>query len=382
MSEDNVVPTSQKGSFTTFLKTIASTTADLSTLSCPAFLLEGISVLEHTTSYMMVPELLFNINKESDPVARMRAVVAWWITNVYQSYGAPFAGGSSVKKPYNPVLGEQFHCTWPKGGPVESEVHLEAEQVSHHPPVSAFYLECPEQRLCVNGSIFSGARFRGTSVRVRIYGHVVLRLQDHDDEYRLTYPEADLRGLFTGQLFAELSGMATITSKSGYSATINYLPKPWFHGSYHMINGFVSPSSSHNVDNALFHISGKWVGRVMWNEAGSKTQNLLLDVDTLVNTNPTVPPLEEQGELESQKIWAPVTAALRVQDYSTALAEKNTIEEHQRALRRQREADGTPFQAVHFDNITDMSQLIPENDICEETGTVISYYWQHKRMLQ
>ena len=51
----------------------------------------------------------------------MLAVVAWWINNQWHSYGSPFSGGRAVKKPYNPILGEQFTCHWedPEGGKTE-----------------------------------------------------------------------------------------------------------------------------------------------------------------------------------------------------------------------------------------------------------------------
>ena len=42
-----------------------------------------------------------------------------------------------VKKPYNPILGEVFQCQYDWGD--AGKTLYVAEQVSHHPPVSAFY---------------------------------------------------------------------------------------------------------------------------------------------------------------------------------------------------------------------------------------------------
>ena len=39
------------------------------------------------------------------------------------------------KKPYNPILGEQYFAQW-TGDEETGDIVLEAEQVSHHPPVS------------------------------------------------------------------------------------------------------------------------------------------------------------------------------------------------------------------------------------------------------
>jgi len=44
-----------------------------------------------------------------------------------------------VKKPYNPILGEFFRCRYdyPNG----TTAYYIAEQVSHHPPISAWSVE-------------------------------------------------------------------------------------------------------------------------------------------------------------------------------------------------------------------------------------------------
>lgn len=49
----------------------------------------------------------------------------------------PHIQGSLAKKPYNPIIGETFHCSWDVGGEngnQASRMLYVAEQVSHHPP--------------------------------------------------------------------------------------------------------------------------------------------------------------------------------------------------------------------------------------------------------
>lgn len=82
--------------------------------------------------------------------------------------------GSIAKKPYNPILGEVFRCYWDLSSTKtttnndSSIVHMNnndsplpwaktsdlifiAEQVSHHPPISAFYAENIEKRIMCCG---------------------------------------------------------------------------------------------------------------------------------------------------------------------------------------------------------------------------------------
>lgn len=46
--------------------------------------------------------------------------------------------GSLPKKPYNPIIGETFHCSWDvsdrEGSETSHKLVYTAEQVSHHPP--------------------------------------------------------------------------------------------------------------------------------------------------------------------------------------------------------------------------------------------------------
>ena len=53
-----------------------------------------------------------------------------------------------MQKPFNPILGETFQC-YLKGIP------LYYEQISHHPPISSYFMECPEFKLYGNMLAFA-----------------------------------------------------------------------------------------------------------------------------------------------------------------------------------------------------------------------------------
>lgn len=88
-----------------------------------------------------------------------------------------------------------------------------AEQVSHHPPskswwwwwwllqwqeilirftffypVSAFYAECYNKRISINGYIWTKSKFLGLSVGVHMIGQAVISVLDHDEDYVVTFP--------------------------------------------------------------------------------------------------------------------------------------------------------------------------------------------------
>jgi len=93
---------------------------------------------------------------EDDPYLRMKSIVRWYLSGFYKK-------PKGLKKPYNPVLGETFRCMWmhPNG----SKTFYIAEQVSHHPPVSAFYVSNKKDGFVISASITAKSKFYGKRMR-------------------------------------------------------------------------------------------------------------------------------------------------------------------------------------------------------------------------
>lgn len=93
-------------------------------------------------------------------------------------------GGGS----YNPVLGEFFRCRYDyPNGTVGFYI---AEQVSHHPPVSAFYYASPDNQLEIWGELRPKSKFLGNSAATIMEGtsNLVLKDREEDGIYRITMP--------------------------------------------------------------------------------------------------------------------------------------------------------------------------------------------------
>ncbi len=67
----------------------------------------------------------------------------------------------SQKKPFNPILGETYQ------GSLYDGTRLYMEQISHHPPISAWDLEAPDAAWRFTGVSEGTASFGGNSVRGR-----------------------------------------------------------------------------------------------------------------------------------------------------------------------------------------------------------------------
>lgn len=149
----------------------------------PTFILEKRSLLEMYADFMSHPDLFVTITDGSTPEDRMVRFVEYYLTSFHEG-----RKGAIAKKPYNPIIGETFHCSWkvPRqpedskepstGSPNPTspqdpyQVRFVAEQVSHHPPVSGFYAECQERRMCVNTHVWTKSKFMGMSIGVSMIG--------------------------------------------------------------------------------------------------------------------------------------------------------------------------------------------------------------------
>lgn len=85
-----------------------------------------------------------------------------------------------VKKPYNPVLGEFFRCRYEYAD--GSHGYYIAEQVSHHPPISAFFYISPANKVSILGELRPKSKFLGNSVSTQMEGENRVRLLDKPED--------------------------------------------------------------------------------------------------------------------------------------------------------------------------------------------------------
>lgn len=54
--------------------------------------------------------------------------------------------------------------------------------------VSAFYAECQNKKISLDGYIWTKSKFLGLSIGVHMVGQAVISLLDHEEEYKITFP--------------------------------------------------------------------------------------------------------------------------------------------------------------------------------------------------
>ncbi|KAI0809019.1 Oxysterol-binding protein [Irpex lacteus] len=333
--DDTSILDEQEGSIISSLISQLRVGMDLHKVTFPTFVLEPRSMLERITDFMSHPDLIFGA--ENCPEAEERFI------RVLQYYLAGWhIKPKGVKKPYNPILGEFFRCRYDYSN--GSKGFYIAEQVSHHPPVSAFYYISPANKLCILGELRPKSKFLGNSVSTTMEGEnrVLLMGRPEDGEYVISMPNMYARGILWGKMVLELGDTCTARNERlGLSAEMQFKTKGYFTGAYNQIAGKIRKTTT-NTD--LGEISGKWSG-VMEYKPTKGDKRVLFDVvkDGSKIAPKFVPPEDEQEPNESRRLWSKLTQAIQLKDMDAATEAKTAVEESQRELRRQREESGEEY---------------------------------------
>ncbi|XP_051546708.1 oxysterol-binding protein-related protein 8-like isoform X2 [Myxocyprinus asiaticus] len=302
---------------------------DLSKVVLPTFILEPRSFLDKLSDYYYHADFLSEAAVEENAYNRLKKVVKWYISGFYKK-------PKGLKKPYNPIIGETFRCVW-LHNKTNSKTFYIAEQVSHHPPVSAFYVSNRKDGFCLSGSILAKSKFYGNSLSAILDGEARLTFLNRGEDYVMNMPYAHCKGILYGTMTLELGGQITIAcEKTGYSAQLEFKLKP-FLGSSDSVNQIsgkiklgkeVLATLEGHWDSEIF-INDKKTGEVemFWNPTPELRQSRL--------TCCTVPS-EEQGKFESERLWQHVTRAINNKDQTEATNEKFILEEAQRKAARER----------------------------------------------
>ncbi|XP_053928348.1 oxysterol-binding protein-related protein 9 isoform X4 [Cuculus canorus] len=329
---------------------------DLTKVVLPTFILERRSLLEMYADFFAHPDLFVSISDQKDPKERMVQVVKWYLSAFHAG-----RKGSVAKKPYNPILGEIFRCHWVlpgtegdddmepvSEGPVpwvsKSCVTFVAEQVSHHPPISAFYAECFNKRIQFNAHIWTKSKFLGMSIGVHNIGQGCVTCLDYDEHYILTFPNGYGRSILTVP-WIELGGECSINcSKTGYNASIVFHTKPFYGGKKHRITAEIF---SPNDKKPFCSIEGEWNG-VMYAKYTTGENAVFIDTKKMPTIKKKVRKLEDQDDFESRCLWKDVTYNLKIRDIDAATAAKHALEERQRAEARARKENETSWETRLF----------------------------------
>ncbi|KER28680.1 hypothetical protein T265_04550 [Opisthorchis viverrini] len=348
-----------QGSVITHLLSQLRIGMDLTRITLPTFILERRSTLEMYADFLAHADLWAAIPDAPTAKERMVACLRWYLSAFHAGRRSSLA-----KKPYNPVLGEIFRCYWSlptpsksstdkdsglhKSGPVpwaeQNSVVFLAEQVSHHPPVSAFYAEHIGKRISLDGHLWTKSKFLGLSIAVEMVGSAVISLLNLDEEYVVTFPCGYGRNILTVP-WIELGGKTSIIcAKSGYVANIDFKTKPFYNGKKDLIRAEVLGP---NERKPLIVVEGEWNNKMVAKWADGTTETFV-DTKSIPVLRKQVLPRTAQSENESRRLWEQVTRNLKSGDIDAATDAKFRLEQKQRDLARHRQENKIQWIPEYF----------------------------------
>ena len=142
-----------------------------------------------------------------------------------------------------------FYGYWPATA-TRPRTNLVVEQVSHHPPITAYYITVPEKGLTLTGHSAQKTSFSGMcsifahfttvclielvlagSIIVKQIGHAVLNVKlpsGQTEQFLITLPRLRIDGLWYGSPYIELTDTSYIQSSSGWLSTVSLSVLPFY----------------------------------------------------------------------------------------------------------------------------------------------------------
>ncbi|KAL7394046.1 hypothetical protein ABVT39_019791 [Epinephelus coioides] len=317
---------------------------DLSKVTMPVQLNEPLNTLQRLCEELEYSELLDRAANTHDPFERMVYIA----TFVVSGYASSFyrTGG----KPFNPVLGETYECDRPDKG-----LRFVAEQVSHHPPISACHAE--SKNFIYWQDVRCKNKFWGKSMEIVPIGTTHVTLPGFGDHYEWNKVTSCIHNILSGQRWIEHYGEISIrnTSSDICQCKITFIKAKYWNSSVNEVEGAITDSKG-KVVHRLF---GKWQEAVFCGDPPSATciwraNTMPLDHEQYFGFTKFAIELNELDP--SMKLLLPPTdTRLRVDqrlleegNFEAAEEQKQRIEQLQRERRRVMEENNLTHQPKFF----------------------------------
>ncbi|CAN6471768.1 unnamed protein product [Victoria cruziana] len=331
-----------------------------SMVTLPVIIFEPMTMLQKMAELMEYSSLLDQADECEDPYMRLVYASSWAIS-VYFAYQRTW-------KPFNPILGETYEMV-NHGG-----ITFLAEQVSHHPPMSAGHAENEHFTYDVTSKLKT--KFLGNSLDVYPVGRTRVTLKRSGVILDLVPPPTKVNNLIFGRTWVDSPGEMIMTNLTTGDKTVLYFqPCGWFGAGRYEVDGYVYNSE----EEPKILMTGKWNESMSYQPCDLEGEPLpgteLKEVWRVaevpendkfqytyfahrINSFDTAP----KNLLASDSRLRPDRYALEMGDMSKSGSEKGSLEERQRAEKRKREASGDKFAPKWF-NLTGEITQTPWGDL-------------------
>uniref|UniRef100_A0A674D5P6 Oxysterol-binding protein n=1 Tax=Salmo trutta TaxID=8032 RepID=A0A674D5P6_SALTR len=340
---------------------------DLSKVSMPVELNEPLNTLQHMCEELEYTELLDRAADTEDPYERMAIMAAFVISGYSSTY---YRAGS---KPFNPLLGETYECIREDKG-----MCFIAEQVSHHPPISACHAD--SNKFTFLQDVRWKNKFWGKSMEILPIGTVNVILPSFGDHYEWNKVTTCVHNILSGRRWIEHYGEITIrnTKSSACICKLTFVKGNYWSSNVNEVQGFVMDQEG-KVVHRLF---GKWheglycgvppSARCIWRPGSMPTDYELYYGFTrfAIELNELCPEMQDLLPPTDAR-FRPDQRHLEEGNVEMAASEKQRIEDMQRTRRKWQDENDIKHEPRFFKKVVDANQ--------RERWVTNNTYWELRK---
>lgn len=318
---------------------------DLNHFAMPVTLNEPLSMLQKLCEKFQYADLLNKAAKEPNPHLRLAYVATFNIagitTNIHRA-----------KKVFNPLLFETYEY-------VDNKLNYRffAEQVSHHPAISAYYAEGDGWNLYSNSNSKINISITGYA-EIQNLEKTYLNFTNFSEEITFSKPASKVRNILTDPIL-DICKSFWVKNSDGDECIVNLVP---YTGNNKI--GEMNGEVKDNEGNIVYKIEGNWCEKIKIINMKNKQEKVIweiikscdkdnyyfqpytFDLNNLTEEMKNKLPKTDTRFREDQRL-------MEYQKFDEAGEEKNRLEEKQRAKRKENEKNGIHPVPRYFEETYD-----------------------------
>lgn len=259
--------------------------------------------------------ILVEANKQAEPQYRMLHTIRWFLASLSEA--------KMYKKPYNPVVCETHSCFMESSS---GAIHAVGEQVTHHPPVSAVFVENAESGITIQGNISFGVKFWLNSVTINTHGFIDVNFANHGDEvyeFSKALPDLYLKNVVFGTRRMRWQNTVTVKcKKTNCEAELTFDQS----GNDETVRGKIKCEG-----DVVLTIDGSLDSDISYSDEDDN-EEILLSCEQPEKPNIIIPP--QTDPYPSLKVWKDVSKAIIENNMTEADKAKQVVEDEQRTRTR------------------------------------------------
>jgi hypothetical protein len=316
---------------------------DLGTFSIPVFFNEPLSMLQRLCENFQYADLLNKAAIEENKYVRLALVSAFCIGGFAQS-------PKRTLKYFNPLLFETYEY-------IDNDMNFRyfAEQVCHHPPISACYAEGEDWTFNTNTHLKSNFKLWKNKLEFIALSRAFIKLNRFSEKITYTKPVAVVQHLLTN-VYIDCYGTILIRNENSG----DYAEVRLYESNKHE-QGKLSGEIRSFEGEVIMYIEGNWLSNIdivdlkdfkrktIWtiNPIRGDEEEKYCLTDFSINLNNLTDDLAKKLPRTDSR-FRPDQRALEVQNLSLAASEKRRLEDKQRARKREYEKKGLRMKPNYF----------------------------------